>query len=38
VSLIYQVMYRVGFTPWDNDEVPAELVALVEGADALPAG
>lgn len=36
MSLIYQVMYRVGFTPWDNDEIPAELAALVDGDDALP--
>ena len=38
MSLIYQVMYRVGFTPWDNDEIPAELAALVDGDDALPPG
>ena len=31
-------MYRVGFTPWDNDEVPAELAAVVDGDDALPPG
>jgi SAM-dependent methyltransferase len=38
VSLAYRIMYRVGFTPWDTDEVPAELGELVDGADALPAG
>jgi SAM-dependent methyltransferase len=31
-------MYRVGFTPWDTGDVPAELRALVEGGDALVAG
>jgi SAM-dependent methyltransferase len=35
MSLIYRIMYRVGFTPWDNEEVAAELVALGEQ---LPAG
>jgi SAM-dependent methyltransferase len=34
MSLIYRVMYRVGFTPWDTGEVPAELTALLEGPDA----
>jgi SAM-dependent methyltransferase len=38
VSFIYQVMYRVGFTPWDNEQVPGELTDLVVGPDALPAG
>ena len=38
VSLIYRVMYRIGFTPWDTGEVPRELSAVVEGAGALPAG
>lgn len=38
MSLAYRVMYRVGFTPWDTEEVPRELVALVEGEDALPPG
>ena len=31
-------MYRVGFTPWDTDQVSPELSALIEGPDALPAG
>jgi 2-polyprenyl-3-methyl-5-hydroxy-6-metoxy-1,4-benzoquinol methylase len=38
MSLIYRVMYRIGFTPWDTGEVPRELSALVEGAAALPVG
>jgi SAM-dependent methyltransferase len=38
MSLVYRAMYRVGFVPWDTGEVPAELGALVEGGDALPAG
>jgi SAM-dependent methyltransferase len=38
VSLIYRVMYRVGFTPWDTGEVPRELRALVDGPGALAAG
>ncbi len=38
MSLVYQVMYRVGFTPWDNDEIPAELAAVVAGDDALAPG
>ena len=36
MSLIYQVLYRVGFLPWESDEVPVELRALTEGAAALP--
>jgi SAM-dependent methyltransferase len=38
MSLAYRIMYRVGFTPWDTEEVPPELTAIVEGPDALPAG
>ena len=38
MSLLYRVMYRIGFTPWDTGQVPRELGALVEGAGALPAG
>jgi cyclopropane fatty-acyl-phospholipid synthase-like methyltransferase len=38
VSLIYRLMYLVGFTPWDTGEVPPELSALIEGERALPAG
>jgi SAM-dependent methyltransferase len=38
MSLMYRLMYRVGFTPWDTDQVPKELSALIEGAGALPHG
>jgi SAM-dependent methyltransferase len=38
VSFRYRVLYRVGFTPWDQDHVPAELSALVEGPTALTPG
>jgi 2-polyprenyl-3-methyl-5-hydroxy-6-metoxy-1,4-benzoquinol methylase len=38
VSLVYRIMYRVGFTPWDTGQVPPELRALIEGRGALPAG
>jgi hypothetical protein len=32
------LLYLLGFTPWDTGTVPAELIELVEGNDALPAG
>jgi SAM-dependent methyltransferase len=38
VSLVYRLLYLVGFTPWDSGRVPSELVELVEGEGALPAG
>lgn len=38
MSLIYRLMYRIGFTPWDTGLVPTELSALIEGAGALPPG
>lgn len=38
MSFRYRVLYRVGFTPWDQDFVPAELSALVEGPTALAPG
>jgi SAM-dependent methyltransferase len=38
VSFRYGVLYRVGFTPWDQDHVPAELAGLVEGPTALAPG
>ncbi|MGN6372303.1 MAG: class I SAM-dependent methyltransferase [Solirubrobacteraceae bacterium] len=38
MSFRYQVLYRVGFTPWDQDHVPAELSSLVQGARALAPG
>lgn len=34
----YQLLYRLGFAPWDRDHVPAELIALAEGPDALMPG
>jgi SAM-dependent methyltransferase len=37
MSLVYRVLYRVGFTPWDTGEVPVELTAVVEGGG-LPPG
>lgn len=38
MSLVYRLLYLVGFTPWDTGRVPAELIELVEGNDALPGG
>jgi SAM-dependent methyltransferase len=38
MSLMYRLMYRVGFTPWDTGQVPNELTALIEQPDGLPAG
>lgn len=38
MSLFYRFAYLVGFKPWDSGKSPPELVAEVEGADALPAG
>jgi SAM-dependent methyltransferase len=38
VSLLYQIMYRVGFTPWDTGAVPDELREIVEGPAALAPG
>jgi SAM-dependent methyltransferase len=35
MSMPYQVMYRIGFTPWDEHEVPVPLAELI---DTLPAG
>ena len=37
VSLAYRLMYRLGFTPWDA-VMPRELVEIISGPDALPAG
>jgi 2-polyprenyl-3-methyl-5-hydroxy-6-metoxy-1,4-benzoquinol methylase len=36
MSLVYRILYRIGFAPWDTGEVPVELTAVVE--DGLPAG
>ena len=38
MSLLYRVMYRIGFTPWDTGVVPRELSDLVEGDGGLLAG
>jgi cyclopropane fatty-acyl-phospholipid synthase-like methyltransferase len=38
MSLVYRLMYRVGFTPWDTGEVPARLRELVEGEGSLAPG
>jgi SAM-dependent methyltransferase len=38
MSLVYRIMYRVGFTPWDSDQVPPELSEVIEGPNALPTG
>jgi SAM-dependent methyltransferase len=36
--LKFELMYRVGFAPWDGHKLPARLLELVEGRDALPRG
>ena len=36
--LRFEIMYRIGFTPWDGHPVPTRLRALVEGATALQPG
>ena len=38
MSAFYHLAYLVGFKPWDSGMTPPELVALVEGPDALPPG
>ncbi|MGI8573774.1 MAG: class I SAM-dependent methyltransferase [Egibacteraceae bacterium] len=38
MSVGYKVMYALGVKPWDQDETNGELIDLVEGAGALPAG
>lgn len=38
MSLVYRIMYLVGFSPWDTGMVPGELRELAEGQGALPAG
>jgi SAM-dependent methyltransferase len=38
VSIRYRALYRVGYTPWDQDHVSSELSALVEGSSALAPG
>ena len=34
----YQIMYRLGITPWVNGEPPEPLAALIEGPRPLPPG
>ncbi len=37
--MVYRLMYRLGLSiVWKRDAPPAELIALVEGSRALPAG
>jgi len=36
--LSYALAYRTGRTPWDTGVTPPELIDLIEGSDALPAG
>jgi SAM-dependent methyltransferase len=38
MSLVYRIMYLVGFTPWDTGVVATELREIVEGQSAQPAG
>jgi SAM-dependent methyltransferase len=38
VSVVYQLLYRIGFLPWERGEVPVELRAVVEGDRALSPG
>ena len=35
---LYQVLYRIGFTPWDGHPLSPTLQQLIEGATALSAG
>lgn len=37
-QVIYRLLYRLGLVIWRRNEPPADLVALVEGPSALPAG
>lgn len=38
VRVLYELAYRIGLTPWETGQPPAELVALVEGSERLPPG
>ena len=33
MSLAYRLLYRVGFTPWERDESPAELASVASGLE-----
>jgi SAM-dependent methyltransferase len=37
-ALLYQVFYRIGFTPWDGHALSSTLRRLIEGPAAFPAG
>jgi len=37
-SISFQLMYRLGFTPWDSGVPPPELIEVIEGARRLPPG
>jgi hypothetical protein len=38
MSLAYQIMYRLGVTPWEHREPPEPLAGLIEGPRSLPPG
>jgi 2-polyprenyl-3-methyl-5-hydroxy-6-metoxy-1,4-benzoquinol methylase len=38
MSRLFQLFYFLHFTPWERSDPPPELIALVEGEDASPAG
>jgi SAM-dependent methyltransferase len=38
MSLFYRAAYLLGFKPWDTGVSPPELIEVVEGPEALPAG
>lgn len=37
-QVVYRLAYRLGLTVWQRPSPPPDLIALVEGPDALPAG
>jgi trans-aconitate methyltransferase len=37
-QVVYRVLYRVGLVLWQRNAPPDDLVALIEGPSALPAG
>ena len=36
MSLAFRVLYAIGLTPWDRDEIAAPLREVAEGPGALP--
>jgi SAM-dependent methyltransferase len=38
MGLMYEIMYRVGFTPWEQEEPILDVVELVDGPHALSPG